>query len=117
MTATDVLSLLREYGYATGAEKLVHDGVSQVLTTHGIPFHREMVLSLRDRIEFYLPEHRLGIECKIEGSEAAVLRQCMRYMQSELIGGLALMTSRNKHRRIPETLNQKPLHLVFIGRF
>jgi len=30
VTATDVLSLLREYGYATGAEKLVHGGEGHV---------------------------------------------------------------------------------------
>ena len=117
MITTDVLAILRQYGYATGTEMLVHEGVARVLTTHGISFEREKVLSPRDRIEFYLPVQRLGIECKISGSEASVLRQCMRYMQSEWIDQLALMTNRNKHRRIPESLNKKPLHLVFIGRF
>lgn len=54
----------------------------------------------------------VGIEVKIEGSWASVVRQLTRYAKCPEIHSLVLVTSRAKHHHIPEQLCGKPLHLV-----
>lgn len=109
--------LLRGYRYTAYNEAALQAGVERVLQEQGIGFEREKSLSSRDRIEFYLPEARVGVECKIDGSPIAVIRQLLRYAESDLIEELILLTTRNKHRSMPETLHSKPLHLVYVGGF
>jgi len=109
--------LLRGYRYTAHNEAALQAGVERVLQEQGIGFEREKSLSPRDRIEFYLPEARVGIECKIDGSQIAVMRQLLRYAESDRIEELILLTSRNKHRSVPETLHGKPVHIVYVGGF
>lgn len=118
MEPVQIVDLLRRYAYPAASEALMCEAVAQVLRVHGVPFEREKYLSplALDRIEFYLPHQGLGIECKISGSPHAVLRQLLRYARSEIIQELVLLTSRMKHRRMPATVNGKPLHLVYGGR-
>ena len=117
MDNSDIIDALRHYSYAFTTEATLHEGVAMVLTEHEIPYEREKQLSARGRIEFYLPGTKLGIECKIDGSETAVMRQLLRYTESDLIDELVLLTTRNKHRRIPAELGGKPVHLVYVGAF
>lgn len=53
-----------------------------------------------------------GIEVKIEGSWANVVRQLTRYAKCREISSLVLVTSRAKHHHIPDQLCGKPLSLV-----
>lgn len=116
MDTRQVVELLRQYSYPASSERQMHEGVAQILRENGIPFEREKRLTPEDRIEFYLPDQQMGIECKIEGGSHAVLRQLMRYAKCDIVRELVLLTSRMKHRRVPATLPGKPLHLVYGGR-
>lgn len=67
----------------------------------------------QNRIDFLLPDHRVGIECKIAGSPAEVLPQLMRYADREEIGTLILVTGRIQlSRSMPAIVRDKPLIVV-----
>lgn len=72
---------------------------------------REVVLSDgRSRIDMLAGT--VGIEVKIDGSWASVIRQLTRYAKCTDVGSLVLVTSRAKHHHLPDQLAGKPLHLV-----
>lgn len=54
----------------------------------------------------------VGIEVKIDGSWASVMRQLTRYAKCPEIVSLVLVTTRVKHHRLPDQLCGKPLSLV-----
>ncbi len=89
--------------------------VSHVLTAMGHEHRREYRLNSRSRIDFFLPEHRIGIEVKVAGKFGEVMRQIQRYNECEQIKGVILLTSRSRHTGIPEMLADKPVRVVFIG--
>jgi hypothetical protein len=55
---------------------------------------------------------RTGIEVKLEGSWANVIRQLTRYAKCPEIESLVLVTTRAKHHKLPDQLCGKPLNLV-----
>jgi hypothetical protein len=59
-----------------------------------------------------VPRWRIGIEVKIAGTHAEVLRQLTRYAALPDLDALVLVTTRAKHHNIPVELNGKPLRLV-----
>lgn len=117
MTASEAANLLSEFGFSASSEAVLHHAVRELLDTHGIEAKPEHALSARDRIDFYLPDGRTGIECKIDGSATAVMRQLLRYAESDQIEGLVLVTSRTKHRNMPPTLGGKPVYVVLTRAF
>ncbi len=117
MTLDETANLLRQYSFAAASEATLHHAVHGVFLAGGIPVEPERILSARDRIDFYLPDSQLGIECKIDGSPSEVMRQLLRYTESPEIAGLILVTSRTKHRSIPPTLGGKPVRVVLTRLF
>ncbi|WP_345477972.1 hypothetical protein [Nesterenkonia rhizosphaerae] len=65
--------------------------ISEALTSAGIDHTREYRLSRRDRIDFLIGT--VGIEVKIKGSRADVIRQLGRYAESQQITELILACS------------------------
>jgi hypothetical protein len=117
VTTPDIIHLLQQYRFAAASEAELHQAVAQALQTGAVPFEAEWVLSARDRIDFFCRESSLGIECKIDGSPAQVMRQLLRYANSRAIQGLVLITTRNKHRSIPGTLAGKPVTVILTREF
>jgi len=117
VTPASIAHLLSQFQYATNTETVLQRAVQEVLQGASIPFDRERILSPRDRIEFFLPGEGIGIECKVDGSVNHVIGQLLRYTESDLIQGLVLVTSRNKHRTIPATLGGKPVYVVLTRAF
>jgi hypothetical protein len=115
MNVVEVLRLLEGFSFASNTEAILQQGVEQVL--EGVPYDREKVLSPRDRIEFYLPGPKVGIECKIDGSANTVMRQLLRYTESPLIDCLILVTSRTKHKVIPSILGGKKVYVLLTRAF
>ena len=77
----------------------------------------EFRLNERDRIDFVI--EGIGIEVKVDGSRAAVLRQLHRYAHSGLLDALILVTTRTRHV-MPTELNKIPVvtvSLVLQGAF
>jgi hypothetical protein len=105
-----MVQLLKQYRYCVGSELDFHRGLDRVLDLHGIPFVREHNLGGDfGRIDFYLPEHRYGIELKVKGSPSEVLRQLHRYAQCPQIAALIFVTGRPRLAFAPMALNGKPV--------
>jgi hypothetical protein len=73
------------------------------------PVQREVELNANDRIDLLVGA--VGIEVKVNGSRAAVIRQLHRYAQHPRISALILVTNRTRHA-VPETINGKPVRVV-----
>lgn len=112
---TQLCSLLRSRRLRFGTEADMQADIEQLLTDEQIAFERERQLGVRGRIEFYLPESRVGIECKVMGSVGAVAEQLLRYAVSDEIGALLLVTKRRQHRDLDGELWGKPLRVIWIG--
>lgn len=97
--------LAARFNFTNEAE--LQEGLAEHL--HDFAPGREVELNATDRIDFLLDG--IGIEVKVQGSRAAVLRQLHRYAQSPSVQGLILITCRARHS-MPETLNDKPLLVV-----
>jgi ribulose-5-phosphate 4-epimerase/fuculose-1-phosphate aldolase len=119
--AAEVLAeLLSEYRYVIGNESDFQEGVSRVLERNHWLFYREHDLGRTfGRIDFFLPDAKVGIELKVQGSPTAVLRQLHRYALSPKIHALILVTGRSRLAGVPQTLNGKPVLAVAIwsGQF
>ena len=57
-------------------------------------------------------ETRIGIEVKVKGALAAVVRQLTRYAKDPSIDGLILVTTKASHHAVPRELEGKPVRLV-----
>lgn len=85
--------------------------IQRALADAGIDARREIRLSdTTSRID--LLANSVGIEVKIAGSWASVVRQLTRYAKCDEITHLILVTSRAGHHRMPAQLCTKPLEVV-----
>jgi len=89
--------------------------IGHVLSEVGHKYLREHRFNDQSRIDFYLPEHKIGIEVKVAGNVNSVMRQIHRYNACDPVDGVILITSRAKHTSIPKELSHKPVRVVFIG--
>jgi hypothetical protein len=92
-------------------------GIAAALEGAQWPVEREVRLDSRSRIDLLvdvqLPRGSIhvGVEAKIASSPAAVLRQVRRYLDSDRIDGLVLVTTRVRHLAVATT-SDKPLEVV-----
>lgn len=115
MGIDDVAGLLAQYSFCASSEAELQVAVEEALAT--VAFERECFLSPESRIEFFVPEAKVGVECKIDGSTTAVMRQLLRYAESPKIDGLVLLTTRNKHKSVPPALNGKAIRVILARAF
>lgn len=90
-TAGEILLALRSHRITGLAEKDIQAGISQALTTHEIEHCREYALSGADRIDFLIGS--VGLEVKVQGSRASVIRQIARYAGHDEITEIILASS------------------------
>ncbi len=90
-------------------EDQLQEAAARVITEAGFDVQREVRLSPRDRID--LLAGRVGIEVKVDGGTAAVLRQLTRYAQSGQVDELILLTSRARHQ-MPAQIDGIPVRVV-----
>lgn len=111
-TAAHVVELLERAPLTFTHEDELQAGLAAALAAADEPARREVVLSDgRSRIDL-LTDAGVGIEVKVKGSWANVVRQLIRYAKCTEISELVLVTSRAKHHHIPDTLEGKPVHLI-----
>lgn len=104
---------MKTYRYSVGSEDSFQRGVEQVLYRHRIPFLREHQLGPEyGRIDFYLPDGKLGIELKVKGSPSQVLRQLHRYAQCPDVAVLILLTARARLAFSPMKINGRAVFAV-----
>jgi hypothetical protein len=106
---------LSGYSFQFGTELELQDGIAGVLTSKGVPFLREVVLSKRDRIDFML-DGGVGIEVKIDGSVSALTRQLFRYAESPQISALLVVVSAIRLSNLPSQIGGKPAACLKIMR-
>ena len=58
----------------------------------------------------FLIGSEIGIEIKVDGSWTQVSKQIQRYLKSERLKCLILITTRSKHRSVPAELNGKMVY-------
>jgi len=111
-TPIEIVASLRGYRFNYSCEDDLQKALASVLTRCSIPFQREYVLSPKDRLDFLVGT--TAIEVKIQGSLVEVVRQVQRYLQSPKIESVIVVTTRNTHRRMPETMNGKTIHVLYL---
>lgn len=119
MTGDQVIEALSGHRFRFSTERDLQDGVAKVLDAAGIVFKKEHRLDDKGIIDFWIPEGRVGIECKIKGTLPDVTRQLFRYSESDQVDVLVLVTSRSKLGELPEEMNGvgiwvKPLWKTFL---
>ncbi len=117
MNLLELAERMNQFGFAAPSESVLHDAVQEFFQSQSIPVEPERILSAKDRIDFYVPDGKIGVECKVDGSEFEVTRQLLRYAKSDEVYGLILVTSKSKHKRIVPTLNGKPVHVILTRAF
>lgn len=110
---TDLPTLLRGARFRFTGEADLQEGIARALAGAGVAFEREVSLSSRDRIDFLVGD--VGLEVKIEGGAAPVLRQLLRYALSPRVGRLLLATTRSQHRQLPGEISGKPLDVIYLA--
>ena len=109
LSFSSFLEILKSYRYSVGSEDTFQRGVEQALRAHGIVFFREYQLGSRyGRIDFYVPDGKVGIELKVNGSPSQVLRQLHRYAYCPDISALILLTARARLAFSPMQINGRP---------
>jgi hypothetical protein len=122
MTANELASALCSFRFRYKDEKELQAGVAECLTALELPFTNEYPLNPQDRIDFFVALGGIGIEVKTNDSKggaglAAVTRQLWRYAKSDDIKEIILITTRSKHRDLPEKILDKPVFVVYLNSF
>lgn len=111
-----VLGALRGCRFNFTCERELQDGVAELLDGLGVEYERERILGAEDRIDFWLPDG-VGLEIKIQESLTDVTRQLHRYAGCDEVSVLVLLTTKMNHRRMPEEMCGKPIHVVYQSPF
>jgi hypothetical protein len=106
-------NLLQRYRYRCTDEKELQEAIAAMLDQAGFDFEREKCLSKASRVDFWFPDG-VALEVKTEGAYTAVLRQLHRYAEHPDVRAVILATTRELHRRMPESLCGKPVHVVML---
>ncbi|QDT39747.1 hypothetical protein [Stratiformator vulcanicus] len=103
---------IRRHRVRFGTEREMQDDIERLLRSLLITFERESETGVGP-IDFRVG--RIGIECKVAGGPAAVLRQLMRYADVTDLGAIVLVTSRHTHRFTMQQLRGKPFRVVWVA--
>jgi hypothetical protein len=117
MVRSDLIALqekLAGFRFRVSTEAELQEDLEKVLTHLKIPADREFRLK-GGPVDFRL-HSGIAIECKINGSPAAVLRQVARYLEQPEISALLLVSRRIKHGAGLDELCGKPFSRLWIGR-
>lgn len=113
--AVQVANVVSAHRFRYASEARLQEGLAVALTQAGYNVRREVRLDARSRVDLIVEPHRrlerVGVEVKVAGSRASVLRQVTRYLQSDEIDALVLVTSRVRHTFAPIVAG-KPLVVV-----
>lgn len=98
-------------------EKALQAAIEERLLSYGVAYQREHVLERNlGIIDFFLPTIGVGIEVKIAGSSASVLRQLRRYAEDSRIRSLVLVRSRSFATPVVVGARRIPLEVIDLGR-
>lgn len=104
------LAKVLKYAYHCPNEAALQNAIEYRLRAAGIPYEREVRLDGKSRIDFKVGG--IGIEIKVGGSKSSVIRQLHRY--SKHLDAIILVTTKMRHREIPETM-RVPIRVVYLN--
>ncbi len=117
MNDVDSLSIiiaLRSHRYNFANEIEFQDGIAKVLDEAFIPYQREHDLGENGIIDFFC--NGIGVEAKIKGSRAQLMRQVARYAKHESLKSVIVASIRMAQiASFPHRLNDKNITTVFLG--
>jgi signal recognition particle subunit SEC65 len=97
-----------------GPESVLAQDLKEALRKAGIPFTHEAILS-HGRVDLRVSS--MAIELKVQGSPMGVLRQLARYGRDPTVTEVILVTtSRKISMSMPQTIEGKTLHVVYLLR-
>lgn len=103
MKAVEVADLLARYRIFGVAESVVQAQIEQALRNEGVDFLREVEIAPGDRIDFMVGS--VGIEVKIKGNRAPIIRQLARYIGNDRVDEIILAaTSRKILASVPDEI-------------
>lgn len=109
--------LLNEIPFDSHVETDMQRAIATKLESASVNFEREHRFNARDRVDFYLPDEGIVIECKVGGGAAGMVRQLARYAIQEHVRGLILATTKMQHAAIlPPILGEKPVRVAVFHR-
>src|SRR6266545_6624548 len=102
MTLVDeIVAALRSCRFRWSTEAELQQGLAAALEGGGFPVEREVRIGVRDRVDL-LVGGRVGLEVKTAGAWRDVERQLRRYLRSDRLEELVLVTAIALHRRIAQ---------------
>ena len=113
-----ILEELRKYTYHFSNEKELQEAIYIVLEDlkdciGEVKREKELPSGI---IDFYVIQHKIGIEVKIQGSDLEITRQLEKYINEEEIDSIILVTSKWAYN-LPKTLSGKPITVLWIPNF
>lgn len=108
--AGTIEAAVRLWSFRFQDEDELQVALAYVLTRSGFDVQREVVLGPRNRVDLLIG--RTGVEVKVKGTKAEVVRQLTRYARSDLIDDLVLVSPLSRHWQMPATVGGKPLLVV-----
>lgn len=93
----------------------LQDAIETLLRENFLGVMREAKLSPGSIVDFLV--NSVGLEVKTDGAPTHVLRQIQRYAESDLVQAMVLVTTRAKHREMPNELRGKPVRVVWLSPF
>jgi hypothetical protein len=115
-TTAEVARVLRLHSFHYADEEQLQRGVADALTLAGAPFTREVRLDEFSRIDFMVHARcEVGIEAKIASAASSVSRQLDRYLKSDKVDGLVLVTTLRRHKKLAGMRLGKPVEVVWLG--
>lgn len=110
-----LVNVLLEFRVKFGTEAAMHEAIESILDYCQVPYVREHMFDKLNRIDFFLHEYGIGIECKVDGGPSSVLSQLIRYADLPEVKAIVLVTSRHTHNFNETTLRDKPFRVVWVG--
>lgn len=112
MELRELTAFLGKLRVPHSTESEMQEQIARAMAEFGVPFVREHELGKNSRIDFMVG--RIGIECKVKGQPLAIHRQLERYLLSDQLDAIVLVTSR--FMGTTGTSNGKPIVVVQVGK-
>lgn len=91
--AAQMCKQIASHTYRFGDEDQLQQGIAEVLVAHGINAQREHALDERRRLDIWMPDQRIALEVKVDGTLSQALRQVNRYAGHPDVACVILVTS------------------------
>lgn len=109
-----VVAAIRAARFRYTGEEQLQEGLAAALAAAAIEAKREVLLyEGLGRIDLLCG--RVGVEVKVNGRAADVTRQCRRYLRSDRLDALVLVTIRARHLPLHGSVDGKPLVVVSLA--